>query len=366
MKTSRQIRSLITEEAKLELSIQEHEVPDPKDDEVLIKVEASPINPSDLGLLLGPADVSTMESNGELVTMDVPQSLLRSVGARIGQSLPVGNEGSGTVVEAGKDAEHLIGKMVGLAGGSMYSEYRCVKANACLEMNEGTSAADAASCFVNPLTALGMVETMRMENHTALVHTAAASNLGQMLIKICIDEGVPLINIVRKEEHVELLKSLGATHVCNSSSDNFMSDLVEALVDTGATIGFDATGGGNLSSFLLTAMEVAANKTATEYSRYGSDSFKQVYIYGGLDRSPTTLTRSFGFSWSLGGWLLTPFIGKIGPEKFQELRQKVADEIQTTFKSNYTKEISLEGVLEIENITEYAQQATGQKYLITP
>ena len=366
MKTSRQIRSLITEEAKLELSIQEHEVPDPKDDEVLIKVEASPINPSDLGLLLGPADVSTMESNGELVTMDVPQSLLRSVGARIGQSLPVGNEGSGTVVEAGKDAEHLIGKMVGLAGGSMYSEYRCVKANACLEMNEGTSAADAASCFVNPLTALGMVETMRMENHTALIHTAAASNLGQMLIKICIDEGVPLINIVRKEEHVELLKSLGATHVCNSSSDNFMSDLVEALVDTGATIGFDATGGGNLSSLLLTAMEVAANKTATEYSRYGSDSFKQVYIYGGLDRSPTTLTRSFGFSWSLGGWLLTPFIGKIGPEKFQELRQKVADEIQTTFKSNYTKEISLEGVLEIENITEYAQQATGQKYLITP
>ena len=211
-----------------------------------------------------------------------------------------------------------------------------------------------------------MVETMRMENHTALIHTAAASNLGQMLIKICIDEGVPLINIVRKEEHVELLKSLGATHVCNSSSDNFMSDLVEALVDTGATIGFDATGGGNLSSLLLTAMEVAANKTATEYSRYGSDSFKQVYIYGGLDRSPTTLTRSFGFSWSLGGWLLTPFIGKIGPEKFQELRQKVADEIQTTFKSNYTKEISLEGVLEIENITEYAQQATGQKYLITP
>ena len=366
MKTSRQIRSLITEEAKLELSIQEHEVPDPKDDEVLIKVEASPINPSDLGLLLGPADVTTMESNGEVVTMDVPQSLLRSVGARIGQSLPVGNEGSGTVVEAGKDAEHLIGKMVGLAGGSMYSEYRCVKANACLEMNEGTSAADAASCFVNPLTALGMVETMRMENHTALVHTAAASNLGQMLIKICIDEGVPLINIVRKEEHLELLKSLGATHVCNSSSDNFMSDLVEALVDTGATIGFDATGGGNLSSLLLTAMEVAANKTATEYSRYGSDSFKQVYIYGGLDRSPTTLARSFGFSWSLGGWLLTPFIGKIGPEKFQELRQKVADEIQTTFKSNYTKEISLEGVLEIENITEYAQQATGQKYLITP
>ena len=367
---SKQIRSLITKEAKLELSIQESEVPEPKDDEVIIKIEASPINPSDLGLLLGPADVTTLTTEGSgsdsVVSMDVPQSLMRSVGARIDQSLPVGNEGSGTVIQTGKDAEKLMGKMVGLAGGSMYSEYRCVKANSCLEMNEGTSAAEAASCFVNPLTALGMVETMRMENHSGLIHTAAASNLGQMLVKICVNEGVPLVNVVRKEEHVEILKSLGATHVCNSSSENFMSDLINSLVETGATIGFDATGGGNLAGQLLTAMEIAANKTATEYSRYGSDSFKQVYIYGGLDRSPTVLTRSFGFSWSLGGWLLTPFIGKIGGERFQELRQKVADEISTTFASNYTKQISLEEVLDTTNIEQYAKQATGQKYLITP
>ena len=248
----------------------------------------------------------------------------------------------------------------------MYSEYRCLPAASCLEMNEGTSAEQAASCFVNPLTALGMVETMRLENHKGLVHTAAASNLGQMLIKICNAEDIPLVNIVRKDEHVNLLKSLGAKHVCNSSLDSFMDDLVVALVETGATLGFDATGGGKLASQILTAMEVAANKTATEYSRYGSDQFKQVYIYGGLDRSPTTLTRSFGFSWGLGGWLLTPFIGKVGQERFGELRKRVADEIDTTFKSNYTKTISLEEALNRENILAYTKQATGEKYLIQP
>tara|TARA_B000000609_G_scaffold70945_1_gene53166 strand:- start:1158 stop:1865 length:708 start_codon:yes stop_codon:yes gene_type:complete len=233
-------------------------------------------------------------------------------------------------------------------------------------MNEGTSPEQAASCFVNPLTALGMVETMRDEGHTGLVHTAAASNLGQMLIKICSKEQIPLVNIVRKEEHVEMLKDLGAVDVCNSSLDGFMEDLVDALVNTGATLGFDATGGGKLASQILTAMEISANKTATEYSRYGSDKFKQVYIYGGLDRSPTTLTRSFGFSWGLGGWLLTPFIGKIGQERFAQLRKRVADEIDTTFSSNYTKMISLEEALFEENILSYTKQATGEKFLIKP
>jgi NADPH2:quinone reductase len=233
-------------------------------------------------------------------------------------------------------------------------------------MHEGVTSAESASCFVNPLTALGMVETMRLENHSALVHTAAASNLGQMLIKICLDEDVPLVNIVRKEEHVDMLNSLGAKFVCNSSKETFMQDLVSALVETGATIGFDATGGGKLSGQILTAMEVAANQTATEYNRYGSNTFKQVYIYGGLDRSPTTLNRAFGFSWGLGGWLLTPFIGRIGPERFEELKQKVADEIKTTFASHYTKEISLEEVLQPENIKVYSKQATGEKYLVNP
>ena len=368
---SKQIRSEVTKEGKLLISIQSTEVPEPKEDEVLIRIEASPINPSDLGLLIGPADVSSLSVSGEgenaIVSMDIPEGLLRMLEARIDQSLPVGNEGGGIVVAAGKQvSEDLIGKTVGVAGGSMYSQYRCVKASACFVMHEGTSPAESASCFVNPLTALGMVETMRMENHSGLVHTAAASNLGQMLIKICLNEDVPLVNIVRREEHVDMLNSLGAKFVCNSSSASFMEDLIKALIETGATIGFDATGGGKLSGQILTAMEVAANQTATEFNRYGSDKFKQVYIYGGLDRSPTTLNRSFGFSWSLGGWLLTPFIVKVGPERFEELKQKVVDEIKTTFGSHYTKEISLAEVLMPENINVYSKQATNEKYLINP
>ena len=368
MTLSKQIKSKISKEGLLTISLDEVNVPDPGDGEVLIKVQATPINPSDLGLLVGPADVSSLKEveKGSVVEMKVPDGLIRSVAARFDQNLPVGNEGSGIVESAGKGAEHLIGKTVGLAGGAMYSEYRCVPASSCLVMNDGTTAEQAASCFVNPLTALGMVETMRMENHTGLVHTAAASNLGQMLIKICLAEDIPLVNIVRKEEHVDLLKSLGANYVCNSSLDSFMDDLVEALVQSGSTLGFDATGGGKLSSQILTAMEIAANKTATEYSRYGSDKFKQVYIYGGLDINPTTLTRSFGFSWGLGGWLLTPFIGKIGPEKFAELRKKVAEEINTTFESKYSNVISLEETLYLENIRSYTKQATGDKYLIKP
>ena len=368
---SKQIRSEVTKEGKLLISIENTEIPVPKEDEVLIKIEATPINPSDLGLLIGPADVSSMTVSGEgedsEVNMDIPENFLRVVTDRIGQSLPVGNEGGGIVVAAGgKDTEELVGKTVGVAGGSMYSQYRCVKASSCFVMNEGTTPAESASCFVNPLTSLAMVETMRMENHSALVHTAAGSNLGQMLIKICLSEEVPLVNIIRKEEHVNKLADIGAKYVCNSSKDTFLEDLINAIIETKATIAFDATGGGKLSGQILTAMEVAASKTASEYNRYGSDTFKQVYIYGGLDRSPTTLTRSFGFSWSLGGWLLTPFITKIGPERFNELKQRVVDEIKTTFASHYTKEISLAEVLLPENINVYSKQSTGEKYLINP
>jgi len=368
MTISKQIKSKISKEGLLTISLDEVNVPEPNDGEVLIKVQATPINPSDLGLLVGPADITSLREveKGSVVEMQVPDGLIRTVAARFDQNLPVGNEGAGIVEAAGKGAEHLIGKVVGVAGGAMYSEYRCLPAVSCLEMNEGTSPEQAASCFVNPLTALGMVETMRLEDHTGLVHTAAASNLGQMLVKICSQEHIPLVNIVRKEEHVELLKSLGAKYVCNSSLDTFMEDLVNALVETGSTLGFDATGGGKLASQILTAMEIAANKTATEYSRYGSDQYKQVYIYGGLDRNPTTLTRSFGFSWGLGGWLLTPFIGRIGQERFGELRQRVANEIDTTFESSYSKIISLSEALEEKNILSYTKQATGEKYLINP
>lgn len=368
--TSKELRTRITAEGKLVMSLETVPMPKPKDDEVLIRVEASPINPSDLGLLIGPADVATLQVGGTdefpVVTMNVPENMMKMVSARVDLSLPAGNEGAGIVVAAGANAESLIGKTVGVAGGGMYSQYRCVAASNCLVMHEGTTPAEGASCFVNPLTALGMVETMKLENHTGLVHTAAASNLGQMLVKICLDDDVPLVNIVRRSEHVELLKSLGARYVCNSSESDFMEELIQALVETGATLGFDATGGGKLTGQILTAMEVAANKTAGGFSRYGSTIHKQVYIYGGLDRNPTVLNRAFGMAWGIGGWLLTPFIQRVGGEKFEELRQRVADEIKTTFASRYTKEVSLAEALQAESINVYAKQATGEKYLINP
>jgi NADPH2:quinone reductase len=371
---SKEIRSTVTSEGNIELSIIKAEIPIPSADEVLIKVEAAPINPSDLGLLLSfAADLSSISTLGledETVTsMKIHPALMGSMKPRLDQSMQVGNEGAGIIVDAGENVKELIGKTVGLAGGAMYSQYRCVPAASCLVMDEGTSPAEAASSFVNPLTALSFVETMKMENHTALVHTAAASNLGQMLVKICKDDGIPLVNIVRKSEQVDLLKNLGAEYVCNTSDESFMDDLVNALVATGATLGFDATGGGNngeLPGQILFAMEIAANKTAKEYSRYGSDTYKQVYIYGGLDQSPTVLKRAYGMSWGLGGWLLTPMIGRVGMEKFQQMRMRVANEIKTTFASSYAEEISLEEMLQAETIKSYAKQATGKKYLVNP
>lgn len=371
---SREIRSEVTKEGKLNLSIAVIDKPVPKDDEVLLQVEASPINPSDLGLLISfAADLSSISSEGNgdntVTSMNIHPGLLKTMGPRLDKSMKVGNEGGGIVIDAGKNAKEMIGKTVGVAGGAMYSEFRCVPAMSCLVMEEGTSPREAASSFVNPLTALGFIETMKLENHTALIHTAAASNLGQMLIKICKSDSIPLINIVRKKEHVDLLQDLGAQYVCNMSEESFMEDLISAIVETGATLGFDATGGGNegkLPGQILSAMEIAANKSAKEYSRYGSDVFKQVYIYGGLDPSPTVLNRSYGLQWGLGGWLLTPFIAKVGPEKFQEMRDRVAKEIKTTFASNYTQEISLEEMLQPDILKTYAKQATGTKYLVTP
>jgi NADPH2:quinone reductase len=319
------------------------------------------------------ADLDSISSSGSgdetVTTMGIHPGLMQSMKPRLDKSMQVGNEGGGVIVDAGKNVKDLIGKTVGVAGGAMYSQYRCLPAMSCLVMNDGTTSAEAASSFVNPLTALGFTETMKLENHTALVHTAAASNLGQMLVKICLADDIPLVNIVRKQEHVDLLKNLGAKYICNTSDEDFMKCLIDCLVETGATLGFDATGGGNegkLAGQILSAMEIAANKNATEYSRYGSDTYKQVYIYGGLDPTPTVLNRSFGLSWGLGGWLLTPFIGRVGMEKFQEMRDRVAKEIKTTFASNYTKEVSLEEMLAPDAIKTYAKQATGTKYLVTP
>lgn len=370
--TGLQLRSTVKQNGILELSLARVPVPEPGDDEVLVRIEAAPVNPSDLGLLFGAADMTTAEDSGtgeeRVVTARIPPALMPAMAARVDQPMPVGNEGAGVVVAAGASeaAQALLGKTVAILGGAMYAQHRCIKANQCLVLPEGTTPAEGASCFVNPLTVLGMVGTLRMEGHTALVHTAAASNLGQMLTKLCREDGIELVNIVRRPEQVELLKSLGASHVCNSSEDSFTHDLTEALSATGATLAFDAIGGGKQAGQILSCMEAAALRNANEYSRYGSTVHKQVYIYGSLDRGPTVLNRNFGMTWGIGGWLLAQFLQKIGPEEAQKLRERVAREIKTTFASHYAKEISLADALSPDEIAVYGRQATGEKYLINP
>jgi NADPH:quinone reductase len=369
--TALQLQSLVTADQTVRLSLADVEVPEPGPTEVLVRVDAAPINPSDLGLLLAGADVSAATVTGPadrpVVTAPLPAAALRAMASRAGIAMPVGNEGAGTVVAAGSApaAQALLGKTVAAAGGAMYARYRCVDVMFCLELPAGTSAVDGASSFVNPMTALGMVETMRRENHVALVHTAAASNLGQMLNRLCLAEQIPLVNIVRRPEQADLLRSMGAAYVCNSADPDFMASLTSALTETSATLAFDAVGGGRLASQILTCMEAAASAGAS-YSRYGSSVHKQLYIYGSLDRGPTELTRTFGMAWAIGGWLLTPFLFQIGLEGVARLRGRVAAELTTTFASQYTDQVSLAGALALDALTAYARQATGQKYLIRP
>ena len=366
-----QLRSLITAGGELQLSLRQAKTPEPAADEVVIRVLASPINPSDLGLLLGPADMSTVKAGGTAdsptLTAKVPPKLMTAIAPRIDQSMVVGNEGAGIVIKAGADAQKLVGKVVAALGGGMYAQYRVVKAAACLPLPEGTTPAEGASCFVNPLTALSMVETMRRENHTALVHTAAASNLGQMLNKICLKDGVPLVNIVRSAEQADTLRKLGARYICDSTSPKFMEELTDAVAATGATLAFDAIGGGKLANQILIAMEAAINRKITNYNRYGSPVHKQVYTYGVLDTRPIEIDRSnVGMAWGVGGWLLTYFLEKIGPQATQKLRERIVAELKTTFASHYTAEISLIEALQPEVIQAYNRRATGEKYLINP
>ncbi len=370
--TNTTMLTLVKESGELEVSLATAPMPEPKDHEVLVKVLAAPINPSDLGLLFGAADMSSARvstRDGQpVVTADVPPPGMRAMAGRVGEAMPIGNEGSGVVVKAGAspDAQALLGKTVALLGGAMYTEYRCLPVQMCMALPDGTDPKDGASCFVNPLTALGFVETARMEGHSAIIHTAAASNLGQMLNRICIKDGIALVNIVRSPAQVELLRGQGAKYVLDSSDANFLDDLTAALVETGATVAFDAIGGGKLGGQILTCIEAAAVKRMTAYSRYGSDTFKQLYVYGALDMSPTTLTRSFGFQWSVSGWLLTPFLGKIGAEGGQKLRDRVVAELTTTFASHYSHEITLAQALELDVLTGYNAKRTGEKYLIRP
>ena len=371
-RTGLQLRSMVKANGELEISLLSVATPSPAPDEVVVRIEAAPINPSDIGLLFGAADIGSAKVSGKpanpVVTARIPDRLMNSMAGRLGQSLPVGNEGAGVVVAAGTSdmAQALLGATVAMLGGAMYAQYRCIRVDQCLVLPKGTTPAEGASCFVNPLTALGMVETMRREGHKALVHTAAASNLGQMLNKICIKDRIGLVNIVRKPEQAAVLKGIGATHVCDTSSPTFMEDLTGAIGETGATIAFDAIGGGKLAGQILTCMEAALTRSAKEYSRYGSTTHKQVYIYGGLDTAPTEINRNFGMTWGVGGWLLFSFLQRIGAEAAQALKQRVASELKTTFASTYAREISLAEALQPEAIAIYGQRATGAKFLINP
>jgi len=367
-----QIRSLVTTSGELQLSLESVEVPEPRADEVVVRIEAAPINPSDLGTLLGAADPASAVLSGTaerpVASLAIPVGARKAMAGRVGVSMPAGNEGAGIVVAAGTSeaAQALLRRPVALLGGEMFSQYRRVPAAQCLALPDGATPADGASAFVNPLTALGMVETMRREGHRALVHTAAASNLGQMLNRLCLADGVPLVNVVRRAEHVELLKAQGAVHVVNSESDGFAAELVDALAATGATLGFDATGGGPLAGRLLGAMEAAIVRGGAATGRYGSGTHKQVYLYGGLDTSPTELRRDWGMAWGLGGWLVFPFLQRIGDVAAAELKARVARELKTTFASHYAHTVSLAGALQPANIAAYGRRATGEKFLLNP
>jgi NADPH:quinone reductase-like Zn-dependent oxidoreductase len=370
--TTRRLCSLVTEDGQVRVSVDTVDTPQPQPHQVLVRVEAAPVNPSDLALLLALADPATAEVEDTpdvpVVTAPVPDAVMPSLEARLGRSMPVGNEGAGVVVAAGDgpEAQALLGRRVGFAGEGTYGEHSLAAAQVCLPLPDGATAADGAASFVNPFTALGMVETMRREGHAALVHTAAASNLGQMLNRVCLADGIGLVNVVRRPEQADLLRDLGAQHVVDSSTESFMADLVGAIRATGATLAFDAVGGGRLASDILNAMETAVTDPAAPYSRYGTDVHKQVYIYGGLDRRPTELRGGFGFAWSVGGWLLMPFLSSLAVEDLVRLKDRIAAELTTTFASHFTEEISLDQALDLDVLRRYARTATGEKFLIVP
>jgi NADPH2:quinone reductase len=364
--SARVLHSTVTTHGTVELRIVDAPLPPPGDDEIVVRIEAAPINPSDQGGLFGSADLGTLRRDGASTIADIPENRRRAMAGRVGQSLPMGNEGSGTVVAAGANAVSLIGRVVAIAGAPSYATYRVVRVADALVLRPGTTPAEGASAFINPLTALGMIETMRRDGHSALVHTAAASNLGQMLVRACRNDGVSLVNIVRSADAVKLLRDAGAEYVCDQNDPEFEHALTDAIAASGATLAFDATGGGTLANRILVAMESALLRKAAAYSRYGTSVHKHVYTYGGLDTSPLVLDRSYGMAWGVGGWLLWPFLQGAGAETAARLRQRVADEITTTFASRYSATIGLDEALDVAHIQAYARKATGEKYLIDP
>jgi len=372
MTTSQQLFSTVSSDGQLTLELKQVDVPEPKDQEVIVKVEMAPINPSDMWPMFALADLSqaslTYNQDKKALTAPIFPGMVKNLRTRLDQACPVGNEAAGIVVAAGAsdEAQALMGKRVAVLSSSTFAEYTCAPVQMCLPHAQSTTAQQACSSFVNPLTALCMVETMRKEGHTALVHTAAASNLGQMLNRICIADGVELVNIVRKQEQVDILKALGAKHIVNSSTESYFKDLYTAIEATGATLAFDATGGGQMASDILTAMEAVLTKDTTGLNTYGAPQHKQIYLYGGLDPSPTTLNRSYGMSWGVGGWLLMRTLSTLEPSRVMELNMRVAAEINSTFASPYAAELSFEQAMTPEMILKYNAKKTGKKYFLNP
>jgi len=363
--TGKQLTTQLDADGTLTLQLNDKTWDAPKAGQVLIKVEATPINPSDLGLLFASADTDNAVYSPGKVVAQMPANATRAMKARHGLPMPAGNEAAGTVVAAGEGAEHMMGKRIACVPGTAYADYAYADLTMAFAVDDAVSAEQAASSFVNPMTALGFTETMKLEGFTGIVHAAAASNLGQMLVKICLEDNIPLVNIVRSDAQVKLLKDLGATHVLNMTDEDFMPKLIDAIAETKAMIGFDPIGGGTLAGQILTAMEAAASRGAA-FSRYGSSEAKKVYIYGALDLGPTILNRAFGLTWDLAGWLLTPFMMKAGAEVVGRMRARVMKDLTTTFASHYKAKVSLEGMLSKEAVSEYNARRTGEKYLVVP
>ena len=366
MTTGKQIISTLAD-GKLTVEVAETKLADPTGNQVLVRMEAAPINPSDLAILTSAADLENAEYSPGKFVATMPEPFNSAQKGRHGQRLTAGNEGAGTVIAAGEGelAQALVGQRVACVPGNAFSQYCIADATMCLPLGD-VSSEEGASAFVNPMTALGFVETAKMEGQDAIIHTVAASNLGQMLVRICQEDGIPLVNIVRKEEQVELLSGLGASHIVNSSDEDFSAQLRDAIDSTGAYFGFDPIGGGQMVDNCFKAMEQVAVKKMSEFSRYGSDQAKKMYIYGRLDFSPTILTPAYGFGWTLSGWLLTPFLQKAGMETVMRMRQRVLDGLTSTFASSYKRKVSLEAMLTREAVLDYSAVKTGEKYLVTP
>ncbi len=365
--TGKQLFATLAPDGQLTVEVADSEFPDPTGNQVLVKMEAAPINPSDLALLLGQADLESGEySPGKLVAT-MPEPFHSASKGRHGQRLPVGNEGAGTVVATGTTdmAKALMGQRVACVPGHAYSQYATADAAMCLPLGDLSSEV-GASAFVNPMTALGFVENARMDGQKAIVHAAAASNLGQMLVKICQEDGMGLVNIVRKAEQETILRDLGAEWVVNSSAPDFLPKLMAAIDATDAYYGFDPIGGGTTVDACFKAMERVAVGKMKDYNRYGSNQQKRMFIYGRLDTGPTTLTPSYGFGWTLSGWLLTPFLAQAGVETMMRMRQRVLAGLTSTFASSYKRKVTLEQMLEKNAASDYRKMKTGEKYLVTP